>query len=135
MHYHPMIDHVSIPVRDLERAIEFYKAALSPLGMRCLVIRDRTAGFGKRYPEFWLNLRDNLTTVSDPGAHVALRALSEVMVQEFYTAAVTLGGVDDGAPGPRHGEKSDYFGAFIRDPDGNKIEVVTFPKSTIENAT
>lgn len=121
-----MIDHVSVPVRDLARAIAFYDAVLMPLGMSRLVTRAGSAGFGKRYPEFWVNLRTTVPRVDDPGAHVALRAPSEKIVEEFYKVALAYGGVDDGPPGPRHGEMTGYVGAFVRDPDGNKIEVVTF---------
>ena len=52
-----MIDHVSITVRDLARATTLYVQLLAPLGLIQLVTRDGTAGFGKRYPEFWLNAR------------------------------------------------------------------------------
>jgi catechol 2,3-dioxygenase-like lactoylglutathione lyase family enzyme len=124
-----MIDHVSVPVRDLAKAIAFYDAAFVPLGLSRLVTREGTAGFGKRYPEFWLNLRDATPTISDPGAHVALRGPNEQMVHEFYKAALAHGAVDDGPPGPRQGELTVYVGAFVRDLDGNKIEIVTFPPS------
>ena len=52
-----MIDHISVGVADLERATRFYEATLAPLGLSCLVTRPATIGFGKSYPEFWINLR------------------------------------------------------------------------------
>ena len=52
-----MIDHVSVGVADLERAARFYEATLAPLGLSRLVTRPATIGFGKNYPEFWINLR------------------------------------------------------------------------------
>ena len=52
-----MIDHISVGVSDLERAARFYEAALAPLGLSRLVTRPATIGFGKAYPEFWINLR------------------------------------------------------------------------------
>ena len=122
-----MIDHVSVPVRNLATAIGFYSTVLEPLGMLLLVSREGTAGFGKRYPEFWLNLRADFPRTSDPGAHVALRAKSEEVVHAFHKAALLHGGTDDGPPGSRQGALTRYVGAFVRDPDGNKIEVVTFP--------
>lgn len=122
-----MIDHVSVPVRNLARATAFYDAVLIPLGMSRLVTRERTAGYGKRYPEFWVNVREDFPLTSDPGAHVALRAKTENAVRDFYEAALSNGGRDDGPPGPRQGEMTAYIGVFILDPDGNRIEVVTFP--------
>ena len=52
-----MIDHISVGVSDLERAARFYEATLAPLGLSRLVTRPATIGFGKTYPEFWINLR------------------------------------------------------------------------------
>ena len=125
-----MIDHVSIPVRDLAASAAFYARALAPLGYTQLVERPHTVGFGKRYPEFWLNLRADMGAgPADPGTHIALRALSEEAVRAFHAAALEMGGASDGDPGPRQAAMTTYFGAFIRDPDGNKIEAVTFPTS------
>ena len=123
-----MIDHVSIAVGDLARAAAFYEAVLAPLGLTRLVTRERTVGFGKRYPEFWINLRDDHRAApGDPGAHICLRAADEPAVRSFHAAALAGGGRDSGAPGPRQAAMTTYFGAFILDPDGNKIEAVTFP--------
>jgi catechol 2,3-dioxygenase-like lactoylglutathione lyase family enzyme len=123
-----MIDHVSIPVRDLAVAKRFYQAVLSPLGLNLLVEREGTAGFGKQYPEFWLNVRADHLPTANPGAHVCLRAREKTEVQAFHREALSAGGFDEGAPGPRQGAMTVYFGAFVIDPDGNKIEVVTFPR-------
>ena len=124
-----MIDHVSIPVRDLAKATRFYEAVLGPLGFTRLETRPATVGFGKSYPEFWLNLRNDMTPASPTsGAHVCLRARATDIVDAFHAAALAGGGASDGAPGlrPQHGEG--YYAAFIRDPDGNRIEAVTFVK-------
>ena len=125
-----MIDHISLSVRDLPAAAAFYELLLAPLGYAKLVIRPASIGFGKKYPELWLNLRSQMPPpASNPGAHVALRARSEDAVRAFYAAALAAGGVSDGEPGPRQAAMTTYFGAFVLDPDGNKIEAVTFPKS------
>jgi len=124
-----MIDHVSIAVRDLDAATRFYVAVLGPLGYAKLDERPATVGFGKKYPEFWINLRRDVETVAAAsGAHVCFRARSTGLVDAFHAAALAAGGVSDGAPGlrPQHGEG--YYAAFIRDPDGNRIEAVTFVK-------
>jgi len=113
-----MIDHVSVAVRDLAAAVDFYEAVLAPLGFAKLDGRATTVGFGKRYPEFWINSRSVLALPApDSGAHIALRAASVAAVEAFHAAALAAGGVCDGPPGlrPQHGEG--YYAAFIRDLD------------------
>ena len=123
-----MIDHVSLSVRDLAASAAFYQRLLAPLGYRKLVERPAAVGFGKKYPELWLNARPDMAPVSsNPGAHVALRARSEDAVRAFHAAALAGGGASDGEPGPRQAAMTTYFGAFILDPDGNKLEAVSFP--------
>ena len=122
-----MIDHVSIAVRDLDGCARFYEAVLGALGYTKLVTRPGTVGFGKKYPEFWLNERPAMTPVdTDAGTHICLRASSIEMVQAFHNAALQGGGRSDGAPGPRQATLGPYYAAFIRDPEGNKIEAATF---------
>ena len=122
-----MIDHVSIAVRDLAAGGRFYEAVLGAIGYTKLVVRPATIGFGKKYPDFWLNERRAMTPAGpDSGAHVCLRAPSVEAVQAFHAAAVAGGGTSDGAPGPRPEYAAGYYAAFVRDPDGNKIEAVTF---------
>ena len=124
-----MIDHVSIAVRDLKTAAAFYEAALAPLGMKRLREWPESVGFGKAYPEFWLNQRAAMTKIGDDnGAHVCLRAIEQVAVDAFHAAAMRAGGLSDGAPGLRPEYTQTYYAAFIRDLDGNRIEVVTFLK-------
>ena len=125
-----MIDHVSVAVRDLERAARFYSAVLGALGFTQLETRSATIGFGKQYAEFWINPRAAAPSAAeDSGAHVCFRARSTEMVDAFHAAALGAGGWSDGAPGlrPRYGDG--YYAAFIRDPDGNRIEAVTFLQS------
>lgn len=125
-----MIDHISIAVSDLTASAKFYEQVLAPLGLTRLVEREKTIGFGKKYPEFWLNARPEMPAVpEDTGTHICLRAASKEAVTAFHEAALSLGGDDDGAPGDRQAAMTTYFGAFIKDPDGNKIEAVTFPRN------
>jgi len=123
-----MIDHISIAVSDLEHAGPFYAALLSPLGLTKLrEWPDAAIGFGKKYPEFWINRRDGMSrVVEDSGAHVCLRAPDAAAVDAFHAAALEAGGTSDGAPGLRPHYHAKYYAAFIRDPDGNRIEAVTF---------
>ncbi len=125
-----MIDHISIAVRDLDMSAAFYVRALAPLELTRLVERPNMIGFGKRYPELWLNARPAMTPLpADVGAHAAFRAPSPDAVTAFHAAALAAGGTCDGPPGPRAAAMTTYFGAFVRDPDGNRLEAVHFPRS------
>ena len=124
-----MIDHISVGVADLERAARFYAAALSALGLSRLVTRPATIGFGKAYPEFWINLRKGMAKVPhEAGTHICLRAGTTTEVDAFHAAAISNGGLSDGAPGLRPHDRVKYYAAFVLDPDGNRIEAVTFPR-------
>ena len=124
-----MIDHISVAVRDLERAARFYEAALAPLGLTRLVTRPATIGFGKAYSEFWINLRVSMSPVEESsGVHIALRTKTTGDVDAFHAAALAAGGRSDGAPGIRPHDRVKYYAAFVVDPDGNRIEAVTFPQ-------
>jgi catechol 2,3-dioxygenase-like lactoylglutathione lyase family enzyme len=123
-----MIDHVSVGVSNLERAARFYELLLAPLGLSRLVTRPATIGFGKSYPEFWINLRTDMAEVkSGSGVHICLRAKVTAEVDAFHAAALNSGGRSDGAPGLRPHDRVRYYAAFVIDPDGNRIEAVTFP--------
>lgn len=123
-----MIDHISIAVRDLKAAEPFYTALLAPLGLNKLrESPDAAVGYGKKYPEFWINSRAGMTPVeTDSGVHICLRAPSTEAVDAFHAAALTGGGTSDGEPAVRPEYSDRYYAAFIRDPDGNRIEAVTF---------
>jgi catechol 2,3-dioxygenase-like lactoylglutathione lyase family enzyme len=123
-----MIDHISVGVSDLDRAARFYEAALAPLGLVRLVTRPATIGFGKTYPEFWINLRPGMAPIPhESGTHICLRAKATADVDAFHAAALATGGRSDGAPGIRPHDRVRYYAAFVIDPDGNRIEAVTFP--------
>jgi catechol 2,3-dioxygenase-like lactoylglutathione lyase family enzyme len=95
-----MIDHISIGVRDLERARQFYAAVLATLGFTQLREWPTAVGYGKRYPEFWINHRPDLVA-SDTGVHVCLRAPDSQTVDAFHAAALQAGAMSEGAPGLR----------------------------------
>ena len=122
-----MIDHVSIAVSDLARSARFYEPVLAAIGLNKIVARDETVGFGKSYPEFWLNSRPDMPKpAADCGTHICLRASRPDLVDAFWKAALDHGGLDDGRPGVRPEYNTHYYAAFIKDPDGNRIEVVNF---------
>ncbi|MBA7467907.1 hypothetical protein ES707_03144 [subsurface metagenome] len=123
-----MIDHVSVGASDLDRAAKFYEATLGALGLARLVTRPGTVGFGKAYPELWINLREGMPRVApESGVHICLRAKTTDEVDAFHAAALSAGGACDGAPGIRPHDRVRYYAAFVTDPDGNRIEAVTFP--------
>jgi catechol 2,3-dioxygenase-like lactoylglutathione lyase family enzyme len=125
-----MIDHVSVGVSDLDRGARFYEPALAALGLSRLVSRPATVGFGKTYPEFWINLRTGMAKVApESGVHICLRAKTIEEVDAFHAAALSAGGLSDGAPGLRPHDRVSYYAAFVIDPDGNRIEAVTFPRA------
>jgi catechol 2,3-dioxygenase-like lactoylglutathione lyase family enzyme len=129
-----MIDHVSIAVRDLAKGEQFYAAVLAPLGFAKLREWPNAAiGFGKKYPEFWINARNAMDRVADDcGVHICLRAPDAAAVDAFHAAALKAGGASDGAPGLRPHYDKTYYAAFIRDPDGNRVEALTFLRDTTD---
>ena len=128
-----MIDHISVGVSDLDRSARFYEATLAPLGLSRLLTRPASIGFGKTYPEFWIHLRAGMAPVApDNGVHICLRARATAEVDAFHAAALQAGGRSDGAPGLRPHDRVRYYAAFVTDPDGNRIEAVTFPKDAAE---
>ena len=120
-----MIDHMGVQVANLDRSIAFYERALAPLGI-VLVMKlppeiAPGAGFGpKGKPQFWIDASKPPTD----RIHIAFRAKGRADVQAFYEAALAAGGTDNGPPGVRPHYHQDYYGAFVRDPDGHNIEAV-----------
>jgi len=114
-----MIDHVSLFVHDFQKAKEFYSKVLSPLGYELAMEGEGYAGFkcNEAY-DFWVMQSGEKAKY----AHIAFRATSEQMVQDFYNAALAAGGKDNGAPGPRPDYGPTYYGGFILDPEGNNME-------------
>ena len=117
-----MLDHVTISVSNIARAIAFYDRALAPLGVERLYAEGTTAfGYGaEKKAFFWIGLREDVQT----GAHIAFAAKDRATVDAFHAAALAAGGRDNGAPGLRPHYHANYYGAFILDPDGHNIEAV-----------
>ena len=121
----PVLSHVSLGTNDFPRARKFYDAVLGTLQMKCLMDFDEGAGYGRSTPEFWIQLpHDGQAANPGNGTHVCFNAASEQEVQAFHRTALEFGGEDDGKPGPRPEYSENYYAAFVRDPDGNKIEAM-----------
>lgn len=120
-----MLDHVSLGVADLRRAALFYDSALPVLGYVRVWTDDTAVGYGLPggVDKLAIKLRDSASSPG-PGFHLALAAPSRDAVIAFHLAAISHGGRDDGAPGPRPLYGPNYFAAFVVDPDGYRIEAV-----------
>jgi catechol 2,3-dioxygenase-like lactoylglutathione lyase family enzyme len=117
-----VLDHVKIPVKDLDASRTFYEQALAPLGYSLKMEFEGAAGFGtgQGIPDFWLG------SSSERGStHVAFSASDRAAVDTFYEAAIAAGGKDNGAPGLRPQYHETYYAAYVHDADGNNIEAVT----------
>ena len=125
-----VLDHVSLSVDDLPRAVAFYKAALAPLGVGVTMELGpevtgtvACAGFGiGRKGNLWLAA----SGPQSPATHICFRARSRAEVRAFYEAALGAGGKDNGAPGVRMIYHPAYYAAFVLDPEGHNVEAVTF---------
>ena len=126
-----LFSHISVGVNDLDRAVAFYTPVLRTLGIEPIMPVDipgvgRVAmGYGKvpGHVPFWVQFPiDREPATRGNGTHVAFSAPDKATVDAFFAAAIANGGVEDGPPGPRPMYSPDYYSAFVRDPDGNKLE-------------
>lgn len=122
-----MLDHTSIPVADLARATRFYDPVLQALGLARTKEVPGAVGYGtsaSAAPCFWL--LSGAVDVARPGVglHIAFQAPSRASVDEFHARALTAGAKSAGAPGVRPEYTQPFYGAFVRDLDGFKVEAV-----------
>ena len=124
-----MIDHIYLPVTDIDRSLQFYTALLTPLdfaGRWDFKGQDGWPdlyGFGGDRPGFWLKR----STATFPELYVAFTATSKEAVEKAYAAALANGGADNGAPGPRPQFSDRYYAANLLDPDGYSLEICFKP--------
>jgi catechol 2,3-dioxygenase-like lactoylglutathione lyase family enzyme len=124
-----MLDHVSITVSDLARAARFYDAVMAALRVPCVYREDAAIGYGQRNraqddTHTYLTIRATAAPVDADRRHWCFRAPDRAAVDAFHAAGLAQGGQDDGAPGLRPHYHEHYYAAFLRDPDGNRIEAV-----------
>lgn len=122
-----MFDHMGLGTVDFQRSTAFYDAALAPLGIRQLYVVPKAftngvdvVGYGRERPMFWVAGED----ATRGKLHIAFAAATREAVDAFYEAALKSGGKDNGPPGLRPHYDKDYYGAFVRDPDGFNVEAV-----------
>jgi catechol 2,3-dioxygenase-like lactoylglutathione lyase family enzyme len=123
-----MIDHTGVSVSNYGQSRKFYQETLAAIGYELILEFPPSvtgsadvAGFGEGgKPDFWV-----VSGVPNkPPVHVAFRVNSRAVVDAFYKAALAAGGSDNGQPGLRPHYHANYYGAFVRDPDGHNIEAV-----------
>lgn len=118
-----ILSHVSIGTQQLDRALVFYDAVLATLGAKRVMAHPGAVAYGKEYAEFWVQTPiDGKEANRGNGTHFGFVARSEKEVDAFHAAAIANGGTSDGAPGPRPHYGDAYYGCFVRDLDGHKIE-------------
>jgi catechol 2,3-dioxygenase-like lactoylglutathione lyase family enzyme len=119
----PMMDHVSIGVRDISATKRFYDAALRPLGYDCLSDGADSLGYGASEASFWMYATDQPVPADEKsGLHFCFAAPTRDSVDAFHAAALRMGGKDNGPPGLRADYGPRYYAAFVIDPDGYRIE-------------
>lgn len=118
-----ILSHVSIGTNDFERAVAFYDHVLPTLGCKRIMQHPGAVAWGKMYPEFWVQTPiDGKRATVGNGTHIGFIAPHKAAVHAFYEAALAAGATDEGAPGPRPDYGEPYYGCFVRDPDGHKVE-------------
>jgi catechol 2,3-dioxygenase-like lactoylglutathione lyase family enzyme len=115
-----VIHHVSVDVSELPASARFYDAVLGSLGWRRHIDNDDVVGWGIVRPVFFASAR---RAPSGENGHVCFSASGISAVKAAWEGGVGAGGTDDGAPGPRPEYGGSYYSAYLRDPDGHRVEV------------
>lgn len=121
-----MIGYVTIGTNNVERSCAFYDAALAPLGYARTFCEGGWAGYGPGGKKEGLEIYIATPANGRPatlgnGSMLAFKAPSRAAVETFHAAALKAGGSDEGAPGVRGEYDPPFYGAYVRDPEGNKF--------------
>ncbi|RZA06479.1 MAG: VOC family protein [Moraxellaceae bacterium] len=118
-----IVSHVSIGTNQFDEACAFYGAVLGALDIGIVMQHPGAVAFGRDAPEFWVQIpHDNHPATVGNCCHVGFIADNKQQVHAFYDAAIAAGAICDGSPGPRPIYGEQYYGCYVRDLDGNKIE-------------
>ena len=121
-----MIDHIGFEVANLSRSARFYDAVFFPLGIRRVHSNGGAIAYGLDGPTFWITAR---ATPSPAYGHIAVRAIGKAAVEAAHAAGLAHGGSDAGSPGPRPQYGGRCFAAYLQDPDGLRVELVSGGRS------
>lgn len=121
-----MFSHISVGTSDFERARRFYEPVMATLGLTQPFQMPGAIAFGAETgPKlFILAPYDGGPPTPGNGTMAAFLAPSRAAVEAFHAAALANGGSDEGAPGLRPRYHANYYAAYVRDPDGNKLQAV-----------
>ncbi|SDB91763.1 VOC family protein [Paraburkholderia lycopersici] len=124
-----LVDHVSIGVPDLDAARPFYDAIMSALGAAKVYDRPDALGYGERCSaadtqSSCLAVYLDTSHIGPNRRHWCFKAASRAQVDAFHAAGLAAGGRTDGDPGLRPHYHASYYGAFLVDPAGNRVEAV-----------
>jgi len=127
----PLVNHISVGTNQLEAALSFYDTVLATLGAkRILDMPGIGAAYGRKYPEFWVQKpHDQQVASSANGVHFGFWANSIEEVNSFYQAAMEHHAINNGEPAPRPQYSDAYYGCFVIDPEGHKIEAMYWDQS------
>jgi catechol 2,3-dioxygenase-like lactoylglutathione lyase family enzyme len=118
-----IISHVSVGTNRFDEARAFYGKVLAVLGCKIIMEHPGAVAFGRRFPEFWVQKPyDGGEAQTGNGIHFGFVAGSKAEVDAFHRVAIASGAEDDGGPGGRADYGEPYYGCFVRDLDGHKIE-------------
>lgn len=117
-----MLDHISLQSDDMAKTSAFYDAVLAPLGGKRIMDFGEVIGYGTGQPTFWIGT--NLDPPPQRQVHVAFSAKDRASVDAFFEAATALGAEVIQAPRVCPEYHENYYGAFVRDPEGNNVEAV-----------
>jgi catechol 2,3-dioxygenase-like lactoylglutathione lyase family enzyme len=129
-----IISHVSVGTNRFAEAKAFYEKVLAVLGCKIIMEHPGATAFGKQFPEFWVQEPfDAKKAATGNGIHFGFVAASKAEVDAFYKTALAAGGQDDGKPGGREDYGEPYYGCFVRDLDGHKIEAAFWDEDLAKN--
>ncbi|WP_020410605.1 VOC family protein [Hahella ganghwensis] len=118
-----IISHISIGTNQFDKAVAFYDKVLSAIGCQRIMEHPGAVAYGKQFPEFWVQTPiDGQSATVGNGFHIGFMVSSKEEVHAFYQAAIDAGASGDGESGPRPHYGEPYYGCFVRDLDGHKIE-------------
>ena len=125
-----LLSHVSVGTNDFDRAVAFYDKVLAALGARRLMEHPGAIAYGKQFPELWVQTPiDSKRASVGNGSHFGFVAESRAEVDAFWAAALGAGAQGEGEPGARSHYGPQYYGCFVRDLDGHKIEATFWDTS------